>query len=333
MSGQCVEGASGGVALGMATSPPPFTGVHPIVPTPFLEDGSLDLESVERLVDHQVDAGVDGIAILGFMGEAHKLTGAERRDVMQTAVARAGGRIIVWVGVRAFGTAGAIEQVQEAEAHGADAVFVAPIAPGTAAVLDRHYRAVASATALPVAIHDYPSEFGITIPADLIAALAVDGVTPYLKAEDPPVLVKQRRVLAGAPGRIGIFGGLGGQWVLEELENGAAGVMTGLAFPEVLVDIYRRYAAGDTAGASEVFDRVLPLIRYEFQPGIGVALRKHVFVRRGVFGTATVRPPHPSIDDATIREFERVAERCGLDVARAAPMPVQASAEVASAKL
>jgi 4-hydroxy-tetrahydrodipicolinate synthase len=294
---------------------PTYTGVHPIVPTPFLDGGELDLASVERLVEHQVAAGVQGIAILGFMGEAHKLRGAERRSVIETAVAAAAGRIVVWVGIRAFGTAGAIEQVQEAEAFGANAVFVAPIAPGAPAVIERHYRDVAAATALPVAIHDYPSEFGITIPADLIARLANDGVTPYLKAEDPPVLVKQRRILEQAPGRIGVFGGLGGQWVYEELVNGAAGVMTGLAFPEVLVDIVTRYQAGDVEGAAAVFDRVLPLIRYEFQPGIGVALRKHVFERRGVFSTTTVRPPSPPVDAATIEEFEAVARRVGLDVA------------------
>jgi 4-hydroxy-tetrahydrodipicolinate synthase len=298
----------------MSSAPPPFRGVHPIVPTPFFDDGSLDLESVDRLVDHQVAAGVDGVAILGFMGESHKLTTAERRAVVERAVARAARKIIVWVGIRAFGTAGTIEQVQEAEALGADAVFVAPIAPGTPIVLERHYREVAAATKLPIAIHDYPSEFGITIPAELIARLAQDGVTPYLKAEDPPVLMKQRRVLAGAPEKIGIFGGLGGQWVYEEMANGAAGVMTGLAFPEVLVDIVRRFVSGDEAGAAAVFDKVLPLIRYEFQPGIGVALRKHVFVRRGVFSTAFVRPPSPAVDDATLREFEAVARRCGVDI-------------------
>ncbi len=293
----------------------PFTGVHPIVPTPFRDDGSLDGASLERLVDHQISAGVQGVAILGFMGEAHKLRGAERRSVIETAVARAAKRLVVWVGVRAFGTAGAIEQVQEAEALGADAAFVAPIAPGTPAVLDRHYREVAASTALPLAIHDYPAEFGVTIPADLIARLANDGVIPYLKAEDPPVLVKQRRILEQAPGRIGIFGGLGGMWVLEELANGAAGVMTGLAFPEVLVEIVQRHARGDVAGATEVFDRVLPLIRYEFQPGIGVALRKHVYQRRGVFASTTVRAPSPPVDAATIAEFEAVARRVGLDVA------------------
>jgi 4-hydroxy-tetrahydrodipicolinate synthase len=129
------------------------------------------------------------------------------------------------------------------------------------------------------------------------------------------VLVKQRRILELAPGRIGIFGGLGGMWVLEELVNGAAGVMTGLAFPEVLVDIVQRHARGDLEGATAVFDRVLPLIRYEFQPGIGVALRKHVFERRGVFGTTKVRAPSPPVEAASITEFEAVARRVGLDVA------------------
>jgi 4-hydroxy-tetrahydrodipicolinate synthase len=291
-----------------------FWGVHPIVPTPFLADGQVDLDSVRRLVDAMADTGVQGIAVLGFMGESHKLMGSERRAVLTAAVEQAAGRLPIWVGVRGLGTAGCIEQVQEAEACGASAVFVAPIAPQSDAALERHFRSVAAATALPMALHDYPESFGITLSVDLIARLARDGVAPYVKAEDPPVIAKQRRVLAATDGRVGIFGGLGGMWVYEELEAGAAGVMTGLAFPEVLVEIVARFAAGDRDGAARVFDRVLPLIRYEFQPGIGVALRKHVFRRRGVFTTEHVRPPAPPVDADTLRGFEAVVERCGLRI-------------------
>lgn len=301
-----------------------FWGVHPIVPTPFLDDGSVDLASVRRLVDALVASDVQGIAVLGFMGESHKLMGPERRDVLTTAVEQAAGRVPIWVGVRALGTAGCVEQVQEAERGGASAVFVAPIEPQSDAALERHYRTVAAATSLPMALHDYPSSFGITLGVDLIARLARDGVAPYVKAEDPPVLRKQRAVLEAVDGRVGIFGGLGGMWVYEELEAGAAGVMTGLAFPEVLVEIVARYAAGDHVGAAKVFDRVLPLIRYEFQPGIGVALRKHVFRRRGVFTTEFVRPPAPPVDATTLAGFEAVVERCGLriDTAGWADAPV-----------
>lgn len=301
-----------------------FWGVHPILPTPFLDDGRVDGEGMQRLVAHQLAAGVQGVAVLGFMGEAHKLSGAERREALSAAVAAAGDAP-VWVGVRALGTAGCIEQVQEAEALGASAVFVAPIAPQSDAALEAHFRAVAASTSLPMALHDYPESFGISLSVDLIGRLARDGVAPYLKAEEPPVLSKQRKVLAASEGRIGIFGGLGGQWVFEELVAGAAGVMTGLAFPELLVEIVARYASGDAAGAGKVFDRILPLIRFEFQPGIGVGLRKHVYRRRAVFDSEHVRAPAPVLDAATLADFEAVVERCGLSLDRPgwvdAPVP------------
>lgn len=302
-----------------------YWGVHPIVPTPFLEDGSVDLESVRRLVAATRASGAQGIAILGFMGESHKLQGAERRAVLTAAAEEAGSGFPIWVGVRALGTAGCVEQVQEAEACGASAVFVAPIAPQSDAALEHHYRTVAASTSLPMALHDYPESFGIQLSVDLIGRLARDGVAPYLKAEEPPVIAKQRAVLKAANGRIGVFGGLGGAWVYEELEAGAAGVMTGFAFPEVLVEIVARFAAGDRQGAARVFDRVLPVIRYEFQPGIGVALRKHVFRRRGIFTTEHVRRPAPPVDAATLAGFEAVVERCGLRIDtpgwRDAPVP------------
>jgi 4-hydroxy-tetrahydrodipicolinate synthase len=292
----------------------PFWGVHPIVPTPFLENGTVDLDSVRRLVDSMLATGVQGIAILGFMGESHKLMGSERRAVLKAAAEQAAGRLPIWVGIRGLGTASCIEQAQEAEELGASAVFVAPIAPQSDAALERHYRAVAAATKLPMALHDYPESFTITLSVDLIAKLANDGVAPYLKAEDPPVIRKQRAVLQAANGKIGIFGGLGGAWLYEELAAGAAGVMTGFAFPEVLLEICNRYAAGDHQGAAKVFDRALPVIRFEFQPGIGVGLRKHVFRRRGIFTSEHVRAPAPPIDAATLKDFEAVVERCGLSI-------------------
>jgi len=291
-----------------------FWGVHPIVPTPFHDDGGVDLDSVRRMVDAMVATGVQGIAVLGFMGESHKLMAAERREVLRAAVEQSAGRLPIWVGVRGLGTAACVEQAQEAEALGASAVFVAPIPPQSDAALERHFREVAASTSLPMALHDYPASFGISLGVDLIGRLARDGVAPYIKAEDPPVIVKQRRVLAAADGRIGVFGGLGGAWLFEELEAGAAGVMTGLAFPEVLVEIVARFAAGDRAGAAAVFDRALPVIRYEFQPGIGVALRKHVFRRRGIFASERVRAPATPVDEATLADFEAVVERCGLRI-------------------
>lgn len=293
-----------------------FRGIHPILPTPFAADGGVDLESMGRLVEYQIGAGVHGVAVLGFMGEAHKLSNAERRAVLRASVEAAAGRIPVWVGIRALGTAGCIEQAQEAEADGASAVFVAPVAPASEAALERHYREVAASTSLPLAIHDYPESFGIEIPVPVIARLAASGHAPYIKAETPPVIARMRALLSATEGRIGVFGGLGGQWVFEELDAGAVGIMTGFAFPEVLVEIYRLMQAGDRAGAARLFDRTLPLARFEFQPGIGIALRKHIYRRRGVIATDLVRPPTVPVDAATLADLESVAERVGLPLHR-----------------
>lgn len=292
-----------------------LVGVIPILPTPFGEDGSLDLGSVERLIETMVNVGADGVAILGFLGEAHKLAEAERNEVVRTVVSSAGGRLSVCVGVRALGTAGAIEQALAAQALGADAVLVAPIAPQNDDALYQHFKSVAEAVSLPVVLHDYPASFGISMSVPLIARLNADGHAPFLKQEDLPPLSKLSKVMAATNNRIGAFGGLGGQYFLEELDRGAAGIMTGFAFPEVLVDIYRRYRGGDIAGASSVFHETIDLLRYEFQPGVGLAFRKFVYRERGVFATEVCRKPASVLTDEDRREYVRIAERCGLELA------------------
>lgn len=297
-----------------------LSGVNPILPTPFHEDGRLDTTSLERLVDLMEEVGADGVAILGFMGEAHKLSASEREEVVRTVVARAGGRLAVWVGVRALGTAGAVEQAREAESLGADAVFVAPIAPQNDEALYRHFRTVAESTALPLILHDFPASFGLTLSVPLIARLAREGHAPYIKLEDTPALPKVTAVLAAADGKIGVFGGLGGQFFLEELERGAAGIMTGFAFPEVLVEIWRRFSAGDRDGAAALFHRTVDLMRYEFQPGVGLGFRKHVYRRLGVFESEACRPPATVPTGLDLEEFERVVVRCGLSLG---PAPVR----------
>lgn len=291
-----------------------LSGVNPILPTPFHQDGRLDTASLERLVDLMARIGADGVAILGFLGEAHKLSGAEREEVVRTVVARAAGRLSVWVGVRALGTAGAVEQAEQAEALGADAVFVAPIAPQNDDALYRHFRTVSEATSLPLILHDYPASFGLTLSVPLIARLAREGVAPYIKLEDTPALPKVSAVIQASQGAIGVFGGLGGQFFLEELDRGAAGIMTGFAFPEVLVEIHRRFRAGDRSGAAEVFHRTVDLMRYEFQPGIGLAFRKHVYRLRGTFESDACRPPATVPSERDLEEFAGVAARCGLSL-------------------
>jgi dihydroorotase (multifunctional complex type) len=304
--------------------PMQLQGVLPILPTPFTDAGAIDEVSLRRLIDFEHEAGVHGVSILGFMGEAHRLANVERRQVVETVVDQAAGRFPTWVGVLAFGAAGAIEQGLEAQELGAEGVFVAPIGVQNDQVIFDYYASVAEALDIPVAIHDFPESFRTILSPDLIARMAneIDGVR-YIKLEDHPVLAKMSRIQKAAPDSIGIFGGLGGVYFLEELQRGSRGIMTGFAFPEVLVAVYEAFRAGDTERAAAIFDRYVPLIRYEFQPKIGLAYRKFSYHARGIIDSTFIRPPGMQIDDYTRAELSAVIARTGLEVQRQGVQEVQ----------
>lgn len=288
-------------------------GVFTICPTPFDDALKVDTESIKSLVDFLVDTGVTGLAILGFLGELHKLNNTERRVVTDTFIRHTKGRVPVWVGVRAHGITGAIEQAQEAQDAGAAAVFAAPLNNASDALLFDYYKTVAEAISIPVVIHDFPDSFGTEIRPEVVARLGKEGGVNMIKMEEPPVGQKISRIreLAGDDA-MKIFGGLGGMFFLEELQRGAVGTMTGFAYPEVLIEIYDRYASGDHAGAAAVFDRYCPLIRYEFQPKIGLALRKYIYQQRGAIRCNAIRSPGMRIDALTIKELEATVARVGL---------------------
>jgi 4-hydroxy-tetrahydrodipicolinate synthase len=140
-----------------------------------------------------------------------------------------------------------------------------------------------------------------------------------IKLEDPPTPFKTSRILEAAKGiEIRIFGGLGGVFLLEELMAGATGAMTGFAFPAILVEIVKLFHAGNPDQAAEVFYRNVPLMRFEFQEGIGMAIRKEVLRRRGALQSAAIRPPGAKLDAPTLAALDLVMTWSGLQAA----MPV-----------
>ena len=289
-------------------------GVWNIVPTPFDPAGELDLDSLRRLTSFVAASGVDGMTILGFMGEAHKLTDAERTLVLETVLAEADGRLPVCVGVSHAETARALDFTAEATRAGALALMLAPAnaAGSSDAAVVAHYRAVAATTDLQIVVQDYPAGSGIAMSVDVIAAISAELPScRTLKLEDEPTPSKARAILAADP-RIRILGGLGGSALYEELEAGAVGTMTGFGFPEILVDIVRRHRLGDRAGALAAYERALPLIRFENQPGINLPLRKHVYRRRGAIAHEFVRPPAPAVDRGTLVELDAILRELGL---------------------
>jgi len=287
-----------------------FEGVYSVLPTPFTGAGEVDFESLKRVVDLIVGAGVKGVTALGVTGEVARLSDKERGPIIETVVKQVNGRAKVIVGASADGVRTCIEYSREAKGWGAAAVMVSPPRSNklnTESVVN-HYKSLAEAVDLPIVVQDYPPISGFSMEAGLLARIARElPAARTIKLEDPPTPFKTARILAAAgETRVAILGGLGGVFLLEELMAGAAGVMTGFAFPEVLVQVVSLYRAGKIDEAAKVFYRFVPLMRFEFQEGIGMAIRKEVLRRRGALATATTRAPGAVLDDATKAALDRV---------------------------
>jgi len=293
----------------------PLHGVCTIALTPFTDEGDLDDESIGSLAEFYLNSGVHGVTILGIMGEAHKLSDAERQAVTERYVSVIGGRVPVVVGCSAVATKVVVERVRAAEEVGAAAVMVAP--PNNQRSLDlvfEHYRRVAEAVSVPVVVQDEPVNTGVVMPAPFIARLVdeIEGCR-HVKLEEAPTTIKISDLLKNIKTEVGVFGGLGGMYFYEELARGAVGVMTGFAYPHVLVETYRLFVEGEKREAQEYFFRYLPLIRFEAQLGVGgVGIRKEILKLRGVISSSHVRFPAPALDEETLRELEDLVEVLGL---------------------
>ena len=293
-----------------------FGGVFSVLPTPFTATGDFDPDSFGKVIDLFIADGVNGFTALGVTSEVARLTDAERDRVLDAALARVNGRVPVVAGTTADGLRTCIEYTKRAKAAGAAAVMISPprMLKINSDAVAKHFAEVASAVDIPIIVQDYPPISGYAMEAALLARIARDvPAARTIKLEDPPTPFKTSRILDQAAGiPIAIFGGLGGVFLLEELMAGAAGAMTGFAFPAVLVKIVSLYRAGKIGEAADVFYQKVPLMRFEFQEGIGMAIRKEVLRRRGAIANAAIRPPGGTLDAKTAEALDRVMKWCGV---------------------
>jgi 4-hydroxy-tetrahydrodipicolinate synthase len=292
-------------------------GVYVIAATPFEDDVSVDLNSIDRLVDFYLDCGVTGMTILGMMGEASKLSEEESRAVTKRFLGRVGGKVPVIVGVSNPGTDSLLRFARDSMESGAAGVMVAPIS--TLRTEDQTFKYFAGiceglGSSVPIVLQDFPLATLVHVSVDTINKL-IDAFPQLvmLKHEDCPGLNKlsslRRGSLEGRHRRISILVGSGGLYLPQELARGADGAMTGFGYPEMLVEVTRRFALNDPTGGEDVFDIYLPLLRYEAQPGIGLALRKQILYRRGIINSGFVRSPGPKLSRDDLDELEKLIQR------------------------
>src|ERR1700724_1462646 len=250
-------------------------GVFVIASTPFHPDGKIDETSADRMTDFFVECGTTGITVLGQMGEAPKLDHQEALSVASRIIKRANIPIIVGVS-----------------------------SPGFAAM-----------RSLTLAVmEDYPLTFTVVMTPNVIRRIVAENPSCFmLKHEDWPGLEKISALRnferEGTMRHISILCGNGGLFLDFETERGADGAMTGYCFPDMLVDVVRLTRTAQRDAAHDLFDAHLPLIRYEQQPGIGLAVRKYVLMSRGILASDTQRRPATSLSKAARDEVNYLLRR------------------------
>jgi len=299
-------------------------GVYIIAATPFDDQGEVDLYSIDSLTDFYLEKGVTGFTILGMMGEAPKLSEAETTLVMQRILKRVDASVPVVVGVSHSSNRHVERLSKEAMDQGAAGVMVAPV-PNlkTDEQVYGYYANIATLLGrdIPVCLQDFPQATGVHTSVSVINRLIDEfEQVVMLKHEDFPGMRKLSQVRQGSEAdgrrRISILVGNGGLFLPQEMMRGADGAMTGFAFPEMLVQVCRLFSEGKPEAAEDLFNIYLPLLRHEFQYGIGLALRKETLRRRGAIRSAFVRKPGPVLDARDHEELTRLIARQEIALAR-----------------
>lgn len=285
-------------------------GVVPILITPFDDEARIDEESLRRLVEFNVRAGVHGLGV-ALGSEVYKLSEAERVQMTRIVVDQVRHRVPVVVNTGAAGTDLAVLYSRTAEEHGADALMVMPpgFAPPTPAEVREYFKAISDAVDIPIFIQDTAST---PVPAGLARQLALESEhVRYIKVESLPPAAKVADAVAQAGDVLTVFGGAGGGYFIEEMRRGSVGTMPFCSQPEAFVEVWNRFQAGDEPGARAVFDRTIaPINRISAQvTGAYYHVNKELLRQRGIIRTARVRhPAGPPLDEVTRRELQDVID-------------------------
>lgn len=284
-------------------------GVFPILNTTFHDDGIVDLESQVRLVHHLLEAGAHGLGLFGNASEGYALLAEERTEILRRVAKEVNGRLPLVVSSGATGTDAAVLLSKQAEDLGADALMVLPpfYMKTDAEGLLHYFGEISRAVRIPIMVQDAPLMTQVQIPVSLVTRMSVEiEQVRYVKIEAPPTAPKVSAVVnAGGPT---VFGGLNGQFMIEEINRGARGVMPGSDMIPIYVEIWNRIEQGDQTNAWRIFAQALPLMRYELQPGMGVSAMKHNLVAAGVIRSARVRHPTASLDARCLTELKVLRE-------------------------
>jgi 2-keto-3-deoxy-L-arabinonate dehydratase len=282
-----------------------YTGVFPVAPTAFAENGDLDLAGQQRLLDCMIDQGVDGICILANYSEQFSLDDQERAQLTDLCLTHVAGRVPVIVAVSHFSTRIAVGRASHAARAGASMLMLMPPFFGaTLKATEEHAREQFAEVAragggVPIMVQDAPLS-GVALSVPFLASLARElPLLSYFKIEVPGSAAKLRALLGlGAEAIMGPFDGEESITLMADLDAGATGTMCSALLPDQIAHVVRHFRAGRRDEAAHQYQRILPLINFENRQ-CGLIAAKTIMMEGGVIRSDTVRHPLQPLHPAT----------------------------------
>ncbi|WP_339638147.1 dihydrodipicolinate synthase family protein [uncultured Sulfitobacter sp.] len=286
-----------------------YSGIWPVAPTPFNEDGTVDYEGMKRVIDCMVDQGSDGICILANFSEQFLITNEERRLLTEVSLKHMDGRLPVIVTISHYATQIAVARAQHAKDHGAAMVMMMPpyhgaLLKGSAEQSFEQFAQVGE-VGIPIMVQDAPLS-GVDLPVPLLVRMAreIEEVRLF-KIECPQAATKLRDLIAAGGDAIeGPFDGEEAITLLADLEAGATGAMTSAMIPDQIKPVIDHFAAGDLRAATDAYGRVLPAVNHENRQ-CGFRSAKAAMVEGGVIRSEFCRHPiaplHPQTRESLLR--------------------------------
>jgi 4-hydroxy-tetrahydrodipicolinate synthase len=287
-------------------------GVLPVFQTPFHDDESIDLATLEREIDWLYDCGADGI-VMAMVSETLRLSSQEREQLAEAAcrLGRQRGAVIISVGAESGHTTE--RYARHAESHGADAVMAIPpvsVAVGEAELL-RYYERILRAIEIPLIVQDASGYVGRPMSIELQARLLREfGERVLYKPEATPIGPRLTALLEATGGKARIFEGTGGIALVESFHRGIVGTMPGADLIQAIVALWRALAADNQAVIDRIYPLVCVIIALQNSLDAFLAVEKYLLVKQGIFRSAVVRGPVGyQLDEATRRELDHWFER------------------------
>ena len=276
-----------------------YSGLWPVAPTPFNDDGTIDLDGMKRVLDCMIDQGVDGVCILANFSEQFLISYAERDALKRLSLEHVASRVPVIVTISHFATPIVVDRAKQAKELGADIVMMMPpyhgaLLKGTPEQTFEQFARVGD-VGIPIMLQDAPLS-GVDLPVPLLVRMAHEiEMLKLFKIECPQAAAKLRALVAeGGDAIEGPFDGEEGITLLADLDAGATGCMTSALIPDLIKPIVTDFLAGRRQQAIDGYARVLPVINHENRQ-CGFRSAKHAMVQGGVIKSAFCRHPIPPL--------------------------------------